>query len=436
MIKMPPVVCRACCGIFLLLSFVVMAGCAQPKKADNQIEVWHWMTDRQDAFDALAAKYEAETGIKVRFDLFAPSDAYTQKIIAAAQANVLPDVYGILDKKAIVASFIKAGFVADLTADFAADNGAWESSLVARAVDINRFSKGNADDVKPGIYGVPLDIGSEQMLYNRTLLKKAGITKVPATFAEWLTAINALRRVGIAPFVTGFGELWIVDCFALNYAFNIMGEDKVLDTFRGKVKYTDPDWIKVFTIFKTLRDKGGFIDGIVTKGNKVAEQDFALERAAFAFNGAWAVNVYKSMNPALDYGVAPLPAMNAVTPMVSWGGAETSFVVNNLSPNKARAIAFMKWLTAKDQQVFLSRKINTLPANRHALADSPGNLADFAKAVETSTHPKSWPVNEDALVSDAFQKGIQAIIIGESTPQSVAADVQKVKDRQMGKRKY
>lgn len=415
---------------------VTGTGCGPVKAPANRIEVWHWMTDRQDAFETLAARYEQQTGIKVEFSLFAPSDAYSQKIIAAAQADVLPDIYGILDKKPIVASFIKAGFVADLTAAFQADNGAWASSLFAKAVDVNRFTEGNIEGIKPGIYGVPLDIGSEQMIYNRRLLKKAGITRVPSTFNDWILAIRALKRVGIVPFVSGFGELWLIDCFASNYAFNVMGAEKVFDTFRGKVPYTDPDWIKVFTVFKTLRDKGAFMEGIVTKGNKVAEQDFALERAAFAFNGAWCVNVYQQMNPSLDYGVAPLPVLNTAAPMISWGGAESSFVVNNGSPRKDEAVAFLQWMTAREQQVYLSTQLHNLPVNRAAMSDIPENLAAFAKAMETSTHPLLWPVTEDSLVREARLRGIQAIMIGDKTPEQVAQEVQAVALRQAEKSKH
>ena len=415
------------------LLIITMAGCGQAGKAVNEVEVWHWMTDRQDVFEVLARQYEQQTGIKIKFSLFAPSDAYIQKVIAAAQANVLPDIYGIIDKRSIVASFIKAGYVADLTADFQADNGAWEKALFAKALDNNRFPDGNADKVKPGIYGVPIDVMNIQMVYNRGLLKKAGISKVPATFREFLTAVDALKRVGIAPFVTGFGETWLVDCFALNYAFNIMGEDKVMATFRGQVPYTDPDWIAVFAVFKTMAHEGAFMEGILTKGNKYAEQDFALERAAFALEGSWGVNVYKSMNPDLDYGVVPLPAVKPQVPMRVWGGAGSSFVVNNASPHKAEAIAFMKWLTAGPQQVFLSRQTNNLPANREAGTGLPKILGDFAKMMDRSTHPTVWPLNEDPVVVEAFDKGIQAIIIGDKTPEEISREVQAVKVRQMKK---
>jgi len=429
---MKKIVSWLCCATLAVSAF----GCGQAGKAVNEIKVWYWMTDRQDALETLARKYEQETGINVKLALFAPSDSYIQKIIAAAQANVLPDVYGILDKKAIFASFIKEGYVADLSADFQADNGAWEKSLFAKAVDNNRFVAGNVEGVKPGIYGVPLDVTTVQMVYNRNLLKKAGIAKAPVTFQEFVVAAQMLRRVGIMPFVTGFGETWIVDCFALNYAFNIMGEKKVMDTFRGDTPYTDPDWIKVFTVFKTLTDKGAFIQGIVTKGNKYAEQDFALERVAFSFDGSWSVNIYKSMNPDLDYGVAPLPAFSTSNPMPVWGGAGSSLVVNNFSPNKGKAIAFLKWLTAAPQQAYLSEQTNNLPSNREASVNIPKILGDFARAVDNSTHPRVWELNEDPIVVEVFDKGIQAIMIGEKTPEQAAQEVQAAKVRQMEKVKH
>src|SRR5476651_1438390 len=94
---------------------MVLAGCSQAAKPSNKIILWHWMTDRNDTFQKLAQQYKQETGIEVDVQLFAPSDSYSQKVIAAAQANVLPDIYGILDKKSVVADFIKAEIAADLT---------------------------------------------------------------------------------------------------------------------------------------------------------------------------------------------------------------------------------------------------------------------------------------------------------------------------------
>lgn len=410
-------------------------GCAKHSQNNNTIAVWHWMTDRHDTFVKLAEQYKKQTGATVNFELYAPSDAYSQKIIAAAQAKVLPDIYGILGEKKVFASFVENGFVADLTADFQAEAGAWQDTFFPKAMAVCQFEGNNVHDIKPGIYGVPIDVTSIQFLYNKNLLEKAGIANPPQTFKEFIDAIKALKRVGISGLVSGWGEVWMIDCFASNYAFNIMGEDKIMKTFRGEIPYTDGDWLKVFNVFKELADHEAFIKGIVTKGNKYAEQDFALERAAFAFNGSWCVNVYHDMNPNLKYGAMLPPRINEGLPMRIWGGAGSFFVVNNVSKNKNHAIDFLKWLTAKDQQIFLAKATQNLPSNRQAAADIPPILSQFASAMDYSTHPSIWKYNEDSSVIEAFDKGIQSIIIGEKTPRQVAQEVQGVKEKALAKSK-
>lgn len=417
------------------LALTMCAGCWSPSQPSNKLVLWHWMTDRDATLKKLAQEYKLKTGIEVTIELFSPSDAYSQKIMAAAQGNVLPDIYGVLDKKSIFALFIKSGLVEDLTSNFNADEGAWTKELFERAQAVDRFETGNKYGINPGIYGVPIDVTDIQMLYNKELLSKAAIKSPPQTFDEFIKDAMVLRRIGIIPFVSGWGELWLVDCFAFNYAFNIMGTEKVFDTFRGKVPYTDKDWIKIFDIFRELRVKGVLMDGIVIKGNKIAEQDFALERAAFSFDGSWCVNVYNGMNPDLKYGVMLPPPISNAYPLKIWGGAGSSFVVNGQSPNKAKAIAFLKWLTSKDQQIILALETNNLPSNREAMAMVPPILQNFAKGMEHLTHPMIWPLNDYPLVKEAFDKGIQSIMIGEKTPQQVAKEVQQVKIKEMARNK-
>ncbi len=62
-------------------------------------------------------------------------------------------------------------------------------------------------------------------------------------------------------------------------------------------------------------------------------------------------------------------------------------------------------------------------------------MAQFADAMEYATHPNVWGVSEFPPVIEALDKGIQSIIIGERTPEQVAADVQKVKERELAKRR-
>ena len=54
--------------------FVLFSDSIQKKNDPDTITVWHWMTDRDDAFQELTTRYLQQTGIKVKMDLFAPSD--------------------------------------------------------------------------------------------------------------------------------------------------------------------------------------------------------------------------------------------------------------------------------------------------------------------------------------------------------------------------
>lgn len=424
------------CG---LMSIVFFAGCA-PKstnKAATTLNVWHWMTDRESAFQELAKRYEAKTGVRVNFELYAPSDAYSQKVRAAAQGQNLPDIFGILGEKRDFASFIKAGHILDLTPYMEESNSCWKNSFFNKAVAVNEFSEGNSYGIKPGIYGAPIDIMTIQMLYNKNLFNELGLNpqKPPATFTELLDIGKKIREKNMQGMVSGWGELWMIDCLASNYAFNIMGQDKVLATIKGEVPYTDPDWVKVLDLFKQMRESGVLADGIITMVNKTAEQLFANEKAVFAFNGSWCVNVYRGMNPSLSYAAMLPPKASDKYPMAIWGGAGSSFMVNARSKNKEEAVRFLKWLTDKEQQAYLAEVTNNLPANKDSLKKIPEILAQFSDDIELTTHPNIWGVSEFPTVIEAFDKGIQSIIIGEKTPEQVAAEVQKIKERELTKRK-
>ncbi len=424
----------------LIAVFILVAGCAPVAKDDaNTITVWHWMSDRDQTFQELAKQYQDETQTKVKFELYAPSDAYTQRIKASAQTNTLPDIFGVLGEKRDLGSFIRSGYVADLTGDLSsavADGSSWKDTFFEKALAINEFPSGNEYGVKPGIYGVPLDVTTIQMVYNKTLYAKAGLDpdKPPQTWEEFVTHSQALKEAGIPRLVSGFSEIWMIDALASNWAMNIMGQDKVFRTYQGKAPYTDPDWVRLFTLFKQMTDENILVDGAVTMVNKTAEQTFANERAAYAFNGSWCINVYKGMNPGLNYAAMLPPKVVPQNPMIIWGGAGSSFVVNERSPRKAAAIQFLQWLTAKDPQAYFSSKTENLPANKNTLRETSPILAQFGDDMDQTTHPNVYPVHESPVVTEAFDKGIQSILIGEKTPEAVAQEVQRIKEKEMRKK--
>jgi maltose-binding protein MalE len=182
-----------------------------------------------------------------------------------------------------------------------------------------------------------------------------------------------------------------------------------------------------------MADQEILVQGAVTMVNKTAEQTFANERAAYAFNGSWCVNVYKGMNPNLDYAAILPPRLSTKYPMKVWGGAGGSFVVNDRSIRREAAIRFLNWLTQADQQAYFATQTENLPANKKCVGKISPILSQFAQDMDLTTHPNIYPIHEDHEVVETFDKGIQSILIGEATPESVAADVQKVKEKVLKK---
>ena len=120
--------------------------------------------------------------------------------------------------------------------------------------------------------------------------------------------------------------------------------------------------------------------------------------------------------------------------MVTWGGAGSSFMVNAKSPNAQEAVAFLRWLTAEDQQRFLLETTQNIPANQSAAAGLSGPLAHFVDDMSSVIHPRLFDVQERATVIESFDKGIQSILIGEATPLQVAQAVQELKKREETRR--
>lgn len=415
--------------IAVVVAVPLLFSCRSKTGSGDALIVWHWLTDREEALQTLAKRYNEEKGVNVQFQLYAPSDVYSQKVRVGAQTTSLPDIFGVLGDARDMANFIEAGHIENLKDRLGDGADSWKSQFYDEALNTTYFKPGNEFKVPEGYYGIPIDVTTIPMIYNKKLFAKAGLdpNKPPKTWDEFIEAGKALKKSGVTGFVSGWSETWLIYSLATDLAHNLMGEAKVMDTFRGAVPYTDPDWIQVFQAFEKMQ-KAGFADpSLVTLGNKAAEQAFASERSGMTFNGSWAVNVYAGMNPQLEYAAFRPPALGTRFPQTVWGGAGTVFCVNARSNNKEQAVEFLKWLTSPSPSEHLVTATRNLPAIKNLGGNIPDVLKSFAAMMENSIHPNRFTVSEDPKVQEVFNKGIQSILIGEKTAVQVGNEVNKLK---------
>jgi ABC-type glycerol-3-phosphate transport system substrate-binding protein len=393
------------------------------RSSGKTIVFWHYLTDREQLLQQLADQYKKQTGVTVKLSLLSP-DIEAQKFQASVQAHTLPDVVAAWKGPGEdTAPYAKQGIILNL--DKAMKS--WANRFPPQMLTAASFLPGNTFGVKPGKYLVPLDSNNMQILYNKDLFAKAGIKTPPSTWHDLVGDAQKLRAHGITPFTTGLGS-WPVDSLATIYQWNIIGRKDMTATFAGKVPYTSPIWVNFLNFFAGWKNSNLFDQGALGEDLPAAENEFVNGKAAMLFDGSWALGVFHQANPGFThYGVfMPPPAPKTKNPVYIPGGVGAELFVVGTSPNRDAAVAFVKWLTDAKQQAIYAKTSFNLPANRNVpttLLSSNKVILDFARRM--SQVQPALPNGMPAPVATTMDAGLQRLLAGKSSPQEVAAAMQK-----------
>lgn len=409
----------------------VMTGCGTREAGDEQIKLvfWHWWQDQQDMLKNLAAEYEEQTGVKIVFETVGGGE-YFKKIQASAAANTLPDIIGLAGGGDLLARYIRADRIYELTEELNKDTFAWRNTFFPRALDAFYYEKDNAYKVKDdSFWGLPISVMNIQIFYHKDLFEKAGLDpdNPPATWSEFIAASQKLNEAGIPPLIAGLGDLWIDYTLFNAYSWSYLGEANMRKLYLGELPYTNDGCLKAFQRMVDLRVNKVWYPGSITLQNKDAEINFANKKAAMMLNGSWAVNVYYDLNDQLDLGVFPFPKPDdAKHPMYLIGGVGKGCAVTTNAEYPEEAVEFLRWFLAKEQQVKLAKGARSIPANFEAMGDIDPLLQGFAQGMRQLT--PNIKIEEKNEVREVISKGMQSIFIGEEIPQNIlqkAAEVKK-----------
>jgi raffinose/stachyose/melibiose transport system substrate-binding protein len=397
---------------------ILLSSCGRPKPPQKPpIHLWHWLADREDDLNALAAKYEKETGTKVVCDMFFPPNVYGDKIRAAAQTNTLPDIFGVLGGKTDFNRFISSGYLRDLTAEMTSAPNRWADRFYSAA-----FSSARVSQPSERYYGVPIDIATVQLVINDDELEAHSLSR-PSTWRELEQTVEAWEKFhpGIGAFVCGFSETWLLNAFIDTLAINEMGFQGMVDSLKKDNPYSSPGWQAVFQHLTWLgrhMAKESVIDS-----NKQAEVRFANRESLLAFNGSWCINVYKSYSPKLQFSVLEWPHEPG-KPITIFGGSATVFFVNAKSKHAAEAIAFLKWMTEPAQQKSFCLDKNNLPSSREVqISSSSGLPLQFSPLKKDTFHEYDIPEVESTNFRIFRAKDTQKLLIGEWDAEALTKDL-------------
>jgi len=326
-------------ALAVLLVFALALGtivaCSSKPKMTNKVTVWCWDPN----FNVYAMKQAAavynKANPKVTIEVVDMAQDIEAKITAGLQANGagLPDI-------ALFQDFRIEQFLHDYPKAFV--------DLKAEGVDYSKFASYKVGPMTVGnsVYGIPFDTGSTGLWLRTDYIKAAGLN--PDDFLgknlKWAdviklgVAVKAKTGKALLSYQSdNFDMLRIVVQSTGGQFFNTDGSLNLRsDAFKNSL-----------ALFKELNDKGllypvvGWSDWINAINN---------DKSAGFLNAIWMVGSVKSRpENSGKYMVIPTPLIEGVAGAANASNnGGSSWYVFSSSPNKARAVDFLKsvWATS------------------------------------------------------------------------------------------
>ncbi|WP_223592435.1 ABC transporter substrate-binding protein [Neobacillus bataviensis] len=276
-------------------------------------------------------------------------------------------------------------------------------------------------------YGVPLNISTTQIFYNKAIFKKYKLD-VPKTWDEFIKVADTLKSKKVTPIAYGTKESWLLSLLhGMVGPGQFGGKATIDDLVSGKKQLNDPSIVKSFEVLKDL-DKY-FPENSQGLGMDDIRTLFATEQAAMLPMGSWEIQQIRSLNPDLDFGFFPIPSATGGNPTVTrW--VDGSYALNAKSKHKEEAKKFLEFMTTKEFGNKFANEFKMISAvpgvsSDDALVDS------LTKAANSDAVPYFWLVNfalGEPSTKGTLETELQGMYLNKTTPADVAAKVKASAD--------
>ena len=354
---------------------------------------------------------KAHPKIKIDFEYTTADPTYTQKLQPALLGGKAGDVIMVDTDK--MKKWGASGYLADLSGE------SWASNI---APDAKPFAQSDGKTL-----AMPMELIGIGLYANMDLLKKAGITEVPADWPTFLADLGKLKKAGIDPIALPDKSGWTGSS-----TFQAVGSTLVYqknkqwdaDFLAGKASF-DPDWKASLEQLKTLEDKGyvNWKNELGVDEWAQGPQDFSAGKSAFWYQGAWQVSNIKKAGFPVSF--APWPAGAAGTEPNGMLFSGTMWAVNSQSQQGAAAREYVKfWSQSENLAKYLDAEHAESPFTGGTTPESTETTA-FTTAFKDGRYrilpSGSW---YGATAENATGSKIQAYLLGKASAAQTLKDIQ------------
>lgn len=348
-----------------------------------------WGADAEGVIlEELIADYEKATGNTVELTVVAGDGADVKRTYeASVLAGEEPDII-LTNMFASTVNWVSEGITVPV------DNYLKEWGLDS----VIRKGAQGVWDSPDGLRGFPFSGLQWPVWYNTALLEQAGVSKVPETTEELVSAAKKLRSSGIKPFAIG-GNDWSGTKLFLQMVSGFLDEDSTKDLLANGGFCENPAAMKGIDLVLDLVAEGVFVDDSQGMSYEQMTAMYQDEQAAIMYTGQWAFGgVSDELSSTTTFSGFPKSPEN-VWPLPTSYNSENGVglhISNNGAGNIAAVEPFVKLMFSKEYVSAWAVRSSVVPVVEAEYVDPTGASDLFVQAVtELPTKVSYIPMPDD-----------------------------------------
>ena len=386
---------------------------ASSANAAVELSFWSWRPEDTAFWTAQTAKFQAATGITVKFTPYVATD-YNATLATALTAGKGPDVMQIRAYGGMSA-LSDAGNFAPLTTK--------DVPMLAKMAPGTLAGAHGYKDKRQ--FGIPYSTSVLGVFYNPEILAKAGVAANPTTWASLLSAMDRVKRAGYTALSVGTGyapgleQMWAAIAPAF-YGGNAFYDSIVA----GDTNFNDPAFVrslKAETELYPYMPAGA--SGLDYNTQRAL---FANGKAAFYIGGSYEISYFRSLNPTAPIGWFPAPAATQGGQRYVTNWADGAFAMNAKTPHKAEALKFLNFIASKATMQAGADTLGWIPPVAGIVSTDPVIVA-MQRKIPTMGTPFLTLVGfryGTPTSSSIMQPGFQKVASGAQTVTELAKSIQ------------
>ncbi|GAB2881805.1 ABC transporter substrate-binding protein [Streptomyces deserti] len=342
-----------------------------------------------------------------------PTDADSQRQQMIQNAETKSDAYTVLATDVV------------WTSEFAAHQ--WIEPLPANQFPLRKMLKPVTETgmYRGKLYAVPASSNGGLLFYRTDLLKKAGLTRPPSTWAEMKSDCAKVEKLPEAKGMSCYaGQFQKYEGLTVNFAEAVDSAGGRITDANGTPQVDTPQAKKGLDFLVDSFKNKTIPKEAITYQEEDSRQAFQAGKLIFLRNWPYVYSLAEKSKIAGKFAVAPLPGLNGPGAS-SLGGS--NLALSSFAKNKATALDFMKYFSSEESAAYFLKNASLAPpyADLYDNASLDKQYPYLPDLKQSITHAVPRPrVVQYGDVTSAIQQEAYAALTGKKSSAQALKDLQ------------